>query len=91
MATKKTSTYAEFEVVSHDEVPEGRNGRGQLGPASQALLAGETIWMPGTKNRAARFSRLAKPRGFRVRTRAGERNGERGTFIWLEALEPVEA
>lgn len=75
----------EFEVVDHAEVPPGRAGRGELGPASRALLIGQTIWMTGD-NRAARFTRMAKPRGYRVRTRTGVRNGETGTYIWLEPL-----
>lgn len=74
----------DFIEVDPKEVPEGRTGRGQISPASEALLAGKTIWMEGDKNRSARFSRMAKPRGFRVRTRTGERGGKKGSYIWLE-------
>lgn len=84
--------YAEvdFEEVDHAEVPEGRAGRGQLGPASLALLAGKTIWMAGDRNRANRFMRMAKPRGYRVHTRGGVRNGAQGTYIWLEGIDAQE-
>lgn len=75
----------DFEIVDRSEVPEGRSGRGELSPASIALLEGKTLFMEG-KNRASRFSNMAKPRGFRVRTRAGNRNGRQGTYVWLEAL-----
>ena len=77
----------DFEVVPHDEVPPATGaGRGQLSEASQSLLRGDTIFMTG-KNLSARFSRMAKPRGYRVRTRAGARKGKQGTYLWLEPLE----
>jgi hypothetical protein len=76
----------EFVVVDHAEVPEGGNGRGQLSAASLALLEGKTIFMDG-RNRSARFSRMANTRGFRVRTRTGERKGSKGTYVWLEPLD----
>lgn len=74
-----------FVVVDRSEVPEGGNGRGQLSPASEALLGGATIWMEGG-NRAARFARMAKPRGYKVRTRTAVREGRKGTYVWLEPL-----
>ncbi len=77
----------EFTVVDHSEVPEGSTGRGQLSPASLALLDGQTIFISGNGNRSARFTKMAKPRGYRVRTRIGERGGKRGTYIWLETLD----
>lgn len=84
---RTTKTTLDFVEVDPSEVPPGGPGRGQLSGASQALLDGKTIWMVGDKNRSARFARMAKPRGFRVRTRTGERGGSRGTYIWLEALD----
>jgi hypothetical protein len=80
----------EFEIVDPAEVPAGGNGRGQLSPASAALLAGETIWMAG-KSRATRFAVMAKPRGYRVRTRTGDRDGVKGTYIWLELVQTETA
>ena len=88
MATKTAPVTAELEFIEvpHEEVPEGRAGRGMLSAASLALLDGKTIWMAG-RNRAARFSRMAKPRGFRVRTRSAARDGQAGTYIWLESID----
>lgn len=84
---KAQSKSVDFVEVDVSEIPDGAvRGRGLLSPASQALLDGKAIWMGGA-NRSARFSRMAKPRGFRVRTRTGERGGERGTYIWLERTE----
>lgn len=85
MPTKKQTL--DFVEVDPSEVPEGHAGRGQLSPASLALLDGKTIWMVGDKNRSARFARMAKPRGMRVHTRVGERDGSRGTYIWLERVD----
>lgn len=85
--TTAAPTNLDFEVVDPSEVPEGRPGRGQLSPASLALLEGKTIFMGG-RNRAARFASMAKPRGFKVRTRAGKRGGAEGVYIWLEAVPP---
>lgn len=83
------SATAGFVVVDREEVPESTgNGRGQLSPASAALLEGKTIWVEG-KNRSSRFVRMAKPRGFRVRTRTGSRKNVKGTYVWLESLEPA--
>ena len=76
----------EFIEVDPTEVPEGRAGRGQLSPASKALLEGKTIWIPG-KNRATRFSKMARSRGYQVRTRAGARDGVAGTYVWLVPLD----
>lgn len=76
----------DFVEVDHSEVPEGSPGRGHLSAASLALIDGKTIWMEGEKNRSARFARMAKPRGFRVRTRVGEHGGKRGIYVWLEPL-----
>lgn len=81
----------EFTVVDRSEVPEAtRSGRGQLSPASLALLDGKTIWVEG-KNRGTRFTQMARPRGFRVRTRSGARGKKAGTYVWLEPAEaPAE-
>lgn len=78
-----------FTVVDHDEVPEGGAGRGELSPASKSLLEGNTIWIEG-KNRASRFSQMAKPRGFRVRTRSATRKNQKGTYVWLERIEQTD-
>lgn len=80
------STQNNFVVVDHAEVPEGPAGRGALSEASMALLDGKTIWMEGDNNHSARFARMAKPRGFRVRTRTADRSGKRGVYAWLEPL-----
>lgn len=74
-----------FVVVDRSEVPAGF-GRGMLSEASKALLDGKTIWVAG-KSKAARFVRMARPRGFRVRTRSGVREAQKGTYVWLEKLE----
>ena len=80
-----------FTVVDPSEVPAGGAGRGELSPASKALLEGATIWIEG-KNRASRFAQMAKPRGYRVRTRSGARGKQQGTYVWLEPIEaPAEA
>lgn len=73
-----------FVVVEHSEVPEGPAGRGGLSPASIVLLEGKTIFIEGERSRSARFARMAKPRGYRVRTRAAERSGKKGVYVWLE-------
>jgi hypothetical protein len=88
IGTKVVQTLG-FEIVDRSEVPEGPAGRGQLSPASEALLDGKTIFMEGP-NRSARFARMAKPRGYRVRTRTGTRNDQKGTYVWLEPT-PVAA
>ena len=90
MPTNTNKTNLDFIEVSREEVPEGSTGRGQLSPASLALLDGKTIWMAGDRNRSARFARMAKPRHLRVRTRVGERDGTKGTYIWLEAMVEAE-
>lgn len=72
-----------FIIVEHEEVPEGPGGRGALSPASMALLDGKTIFIEGDA-RPGRFARMAKPRGFRVRTRSADRNGKHGLYVWLE-------
>lgn len=74
-----------FEIVDPSEVPVGGAGRGELSPASKSLLEGATIWIEG-KNRASRFAQMAKPRGYRVRTRSGSRKNKAGTYVWLEPI-----
>lgn len=77
----------DFIEVDPSEIPNSNSrGRGLLSEASQALLEGKAIWMSGV-NRSARFARMSRPRGFKVRTRTGDRDGVRGTYIWLEKAE----
>lgn len=85
MPTGKKATL-DFEIVDPSEIPPGRQRADALSPASLALLEGKRIFMKGP-NRAQRFGPMAKARGFRVRTRVGERGGDKGTFIWLESRE----
>lgn len=79
-----------FLIVDPSEVPEGPAGRGALSGASLALLEGNTIFIEGERNRSARFARMAKPRGFRVRTRTSLRNGKQGVYVWLERMDDEE-
>lgn len=76
-----------FVIVDPAEVPDGPAGRGALSPASEALLDGKTIFIEGQRSRSARFTRMAKPRGFKVRTRSGEHDGKAGVYVWLDAVE----
>lgn len=87
MPTARSKSNPDFIEVDPSEIPDGNSrGRGLLSPASQALLDGKVIWMSGI-NRSARFARMARPRGYKVRTRTGEHEGVRGTYIWLERIE----
>ena len=70
----------DFVVVDPKEVPERTRA---LSPAAEALVEGKTIFVEG-KGRAARFTPMAKKRGFRVRSRTAERDGTVGTYLWLE-------
>lgn len=51
-----------------------------------ALRAGHTIWRPGRSGFGPAAQRM-HDRGFRIRQRVGERDGVRGMYFWLEAIE----
>lgn len=80
-----------FEVVDAEEAERvkalPRRGA-PLSPASEALLAGEVLFLPGQRQSQgpAHFDGL-RSRGYRIRTRA-RRDGIAGVYVWAEKAEP---
>lgn len=59
-------------------------------PSSVAgrLRAGEVLWLPGGEEpKVSGYRTTLKPRGFRLVTRRGERDGVKGIYMWAEKVE----
>lgn len=64
--------------------------------SSQALLNGDTVWLPGlTTSRANRLgapSRLRKAFGFRTHVRPAQRGAVAGVYMWADrSSDPAKA
>lgn len=76
----------EFRVVpdSLRERDPIRKGRPPTSPLTQALLEGQTVFIPGAKKTWGNIYTLAKNHNKKARTKHTEINGEEGTLIWFE-------
>lgn len=63
-----------------------RRGRPPATPLAQALLKGQTVFVPGAKKGWGNIYKLAKNNGKKARTKSTDVNGEVGTLIWFEDM-----
>ena len=56
-----------------------------------ALCAGNALWFAGKRATqvGGRYYHLFTGTGLRIRTRMGERDGERGVYVWAEPRQPA--
>lgn len=74
--------------IDRSEVPD-RDHRGRnLGPLAQALLAGDTVFVPGPSKSIGGCFYTLRNHGYRVRRRTMTRNGIEGIAAWAEKIEP---
>lgn len=78
----------EFRVVPDNlrERDPIRRGRPPASPLAQALLKGQTVFIPGSKKGWGNLYKLAKNNNKKARTKSTEINNEQGTLIWFEEL-----
>ena len=63
-------------------------GNSQTNGLPVALRAGNVLWFAGKRARqVGGYYRLFAGTGLRIRTRMGERDGERGVYMWVEPRE----
>ena len=77
---------SDFVSIKLEDVPADGRGRalGQLGTRATALLAGETIWLPGP--RASYLVPTLKRRGYQLHTRKMTHEGVAGFAYWAEKV-----
>jgi len=63
-----------------------RRGRPPASPLAQALLKGQTVFIPGKKQGWGNLYKLAKTHDKKCRTKSTDINGEIGTLIWFEDM-----
>jgi hypothetical protein len=82
----------EVKAIAHERPsPFVRGYQPKRTARTDALLAGDTVFVPGdkpTRNWNAWYAKTMRPRGLRVRQLYAEFQGQTGHFVWAEPLAP---
>ena len=74
-----------FDVISQEEAERIRqqSNATRRGTLKEALLSGAMVWYPDRKGFGGYYT-IARDNGYRLRSTTAERDGVKGTYLWME-------